>query len=78
MSEVSTVYYDPGNTASYSTSNKLRAAVKHAKPGKLKTCLEAEDAYTLHRPIRKRFPTNSYGVIISWTCGKLISLTSKI
>jgi transposase InsO family protein len=62
MSKASTVYYDPGNAASYSTLNKLRAAVKHAKPGKLKTFLEAQDAYTLHRPIRKRFPRNSYSV----------------
>jgi hypothetical protein len=36
--------------------------VKHAKIGKLKTFLEDQDAYTLHRPIRKRFPRNCYSV----------------
>jgi hypothetical protein len=56
------VYYDPLQEAAFSTLEKLKRAVGVAKPGEVKQCLEQQDAYTLHRPVRKRFPRNPYRV----------------
>jgi hypothetical protein len=60
----SNVYYDPRHPASYSALNKLPAAVKHGKKTRadLKQFLEAQDAYTLHKHVRKRFQRNPYSV----------------
>jgi hypothetical protein len=57
------LYYDAGKPSAFSTLNKLAAAVankkrKHAQ-GKIEACLLKQDAYTLHRPVRKRFPSNT-------------------
>jgi hypothetical protein len=49
---------------------RLEAAVKlqqsrkekQTKPGEIKAWLETQDAYTMHRPIRKHFPRNPYTV----------------
>lgn len=51
------IYHDPGHPAGYSTPWKLW----HAAGGDKKdaqTYLEGEDAYTLHRQARRRFPRN--------------------
>jgi hypothetical protein len=60
----SNMYYDPRHPVSYSTLNKLAAAVKHGKKTRadLKQFLEAQDAYTLHKHVRKRFQRNAYSV----------------
>jgi len=58
-------FYDPRNPASFSTFQKLYSTAKAqrgAEPGTVKTWLEQQDAYTLHKPIRKRFPRNPYSV----------------
>ena len=39
--------------------------------GELREWLEAQDAYTLHRPVRKRFPRNPYtvnNIMVVWEC----------
>jgi hypothetical protein len=70
----SNVYFDPGHVAGISTLDKLRRAVKHAKRSDVKSWLEEQDAYTLHRPVRKRFPRNPYSVsnvMDVWECDLL-------
>jgi len=58
-------YFDPIRDASFgSYQNLLRVAknlpgVEHSE---VKPWLEQKDAYTLHRPFRKRFPRNPYTV----------------
>ena len=41
------------------------------KPGGIKSWLETQDAYTLHKPLRRRFPRNLYkvnNVLEAWEC----------
>ena len=59
------VYYDPQHEAAFDTLEKLKRVAKNtgvAKPGEVKPWLEQQDAYTLHRPVRKRLPRNPYSV----------------
>ena len=63
----SKLYYVPSHTAGFSTFNKLHAAakqtgVKKHTASKLTAWLEKQDAYTLHKPVRKHFPRNPYTV----------------
>ena len=58
------LYYDPGKPSAF--LSKLQAAMKQLK-GKISTletqaCLERQDAYTLHKPVRKHFQRNPYTV----------------
>jgi len=73
MATISDLYYDEGSPIGFSTLRKLRAAevaeskTKKGKPqtvGSTKAWLEEQDAYTLHRPARKRFARNPYTVTI--------------
>lgn len=52
-------YQDPGHVGSFGGVNALYRAV-HGKVSKkdLKKWLQGVDAYTLHKPVRKKFPTN--------------------
>jgi transposase InsO family protein len=70
----SKVYYDPGPFAGFSTLDKLNRAVKDDKRTALKSWLEEQDAFTLHRPVRKRFHRNPYtvtNVMDVWECDLL-------
>ena len=55
------VFYDPEHAASFSTARKLKAAVGQ-NLGVIQRWLQEQDSYTLHRPVRKRFPRNPYTV----------------
>jgi len=62
------LYYEPARLTAFSTLRKLGVAVKKKKKKNIKhddirDWLEKQDAYTLHRPIRKRFARNPYTVI---------------
>jgi len=67
-------YYDPARSTVYSTLRKLGVAVKKKNNIKLDVIidsLEKQDAYTLHRLIRKRFARNSFtvnNVMDVWEC----------
>ena len=52
-------YYSPSNPASFSGLNKLSKVAKTPEPH-VKKWLEGEDAYTLHKQVRKIFPRNKY------------------
>jgi len=67
------LYTDPAAASAFSSLHKLQQAVRHAPsskqqttkkktPTQIKEWLETQDAYTLHRPLRKRFPRNPYTV----------------
>ena len=65
------LYSDPAEPSAFSSLHKLRKAVKHAsskqqiktlKPSQIKSWLQTQDAYTMHRPVRKRFERNPYTV----------------
>jgi len=81
MATISDLYYDEGSPAGCSTLRKLRVAeVAESKKGKLqsvcstKTWLQEQDAYTLHRLVRKRFARNPYTVTNvrdMWECDLL-------
>jgi len=70
MATISHLYYDEGSPAGFSTLRKLRAAeaAESKNNGNLQSVaatrawLEEQDAYTLHRPLRKRFARNPYTV----------------
>jgi len=47
-------------TVSHAPSKRTK--LKQKTPGQIKAWLETQDAYTLHRPLRKRFPRNPYTV----------------
>ena len=50
------VYYDAQHVAAFGTLQKLKRVAKKpgvAKPGEVKPWLEQQNAYTLHRPVRK-------------------------
>jgi IS30 family transposase len=64
-------YYEPARPFAYSTLEKLLAAVKGKSAGDARAWLEKQDAYTLHRRVRKRFPRNPYSVtnvMDVWEC----------
>ena len=57
------LYYDPLKAASYSGQRHLiRAARGNVTRNDVKRWLEEQDAYTLHRPVRKKFPRRMYSV----------------
>ncbi len=59
------IYYNPANPASFGGVTSLVRAVKSrggAKSKVVKQWLSEQDAYTLHKPVRKRFPRNRYTV----------------
>ena len=67
------VYYDSLHEEPFSTLDKLKRVAKKtgvAKPSEFKPWLQ-QDAYTLHRPVRKRFPRNPFSVdniMDVWEC----------
>ena len=63
--------YDPARPSAFSTLEKLQAAFGKNKKNSVRAWLEKQDAYTLHRQVRKRFPRNPYSVtnvMDVWEC----------
>lgn len=58
---LSKVYYDTSHPASFSGVENLWKAVSPAVSKKdVRTWLQSQDTYTLHKPLRRRFPRNKY------------------
>ena len=58
-------FYDPRNLCSFSTYEKIYRTAKTqsvVEPSAVKSWLEQQDAYTLHKPVLKRFPRKPYTV----------------
>jgi transposase InsO family protein len=58
---LSKLYYNPEHPASFSSVPKLVKASKSSKRD-VEKWLAGQDTYTLHKPVRKRFPRNPYTV----------------
>ena len=55
------VYYDPKHAAGFGSVEKLVKASKYKKRD-VEEWLAGQNTYTLHKPVRKRFPRNPYTV----------------
>lgn len=61
--ELEKLYYDPSHYAGYSaTANLSRAAKPNFSRNEVVDWLKSQDAYTLHRPVRRKFPRLHYNV----------------
>lgn len=57
------LYYDPAHYAGYSaTENLSRAAKSNFTRNEVVDWLKSQDPYTLHRPVRRKFPRLHYNV----------------
>ena len=60
------LFYDASKSSAFSNLAKLQAAIERQAEGKSvplpksRAWLERQDAYTLHKPVRKHFPRNPY------------------
>ena len=59
--QVRKVYYDPKHAAGFGSVEKLVKTSKHKKRD-VEEWLVSQNTYTLHKPVRKRFPRNPYTV----------------
>lgn len=60
-SQLSQVYYNPSHPAGFSGASRLKKVFKNKFNDKtIDEWLESQDTYTLHKPVRKRFPRNQY------------------
>ena len=55
------IFYDPDHPAGFGSVAKLASASKTNK-GIVNEWLSGQNTYTLHKPVRKRFPRNPYTV----------------
>ncbi|KAK4883675.1 hypothetical protein RN001_006994 [Aquatica leii] len=54
-------YYDPSHPAGFGGTNSLFRSVKNQSKYKdVSEWLQKQDAYTVHKPIKKKFPRNKY------------------
>jgi Integrase core domain len=61
--EIEKVYYNLSNPASFSTAEKIhKELLKKIPLAYIKQWLSAQLAYTLHKPIKKKFKRNSYNL----------------
>jgi len=56
------LYYELRQPSALSTFKELQCAAKTKSASDIRTWLQKQDAYKLHKPIRKRFPRNPYSV----------------
>ena len=49
-------YYDPLTPASFTGLTSFKSTVKHKEIQKLNNWISAQETYTLHRQIKKKFP----------------------
>ena len=56
------VYYDPSQPAGFAGVDALHATIRkkfpHLKRSTVRTWLEKQDVYTLHKPSRRKYPRN--------------------
>ena len=67
------IYYDPSQPAGFAGVDALHAAIRkkfpHLKRSTVRDWLEKQDAYTLHKPSRRKYPRNRvvvYGIDDQW------------
>ena len=62
MSSYEKIYYSPPHPAAFAGAANLKRFVSKNKQPKLRQWLEGQDAYTLHKPVRRKFPRRYYNV----------------
>ena len=65
------LYYNPAKPIAYSTLDNLSVALTKNSKSEVKAWLDIQDAYKMHRRVRKRFLRNHYTVtklIYVWEC----------
>jgi len=65
------LFFDPKRPSGFSTLKRLHAAARRKTAGELRAWLEAQDVYTLNRPVRKSFPRNPStvnNIMDVWEC----------
>jgi len=63
MKKLEKIYYKPSHAASFSGAPKLLHKTKKTIPkNKTIAWLESQDTYTLHKPLRRRYPRRFYNV----------------
>ncbi|XP_039305174.1 uncharacterized protein LOC120357765 [Solenopsis invicta] len=63
MKKLEKIYYEPMHAASFSGAAKLLRETKKSIPkNKTIAWLESQDAYTLHRPLRRQYPRRFYNL----------------
>ena len=66
------LYFDPSGETSFGSYGKLLRKAKTlpgARTSAVKPWLEQQHAYILHKPVRKRFPSNPYtvsNILVLW------------
>jgi len=60
--KLTAIYYNPEKPTAFSTLDKLAAAIPRKNKSDIKAWLEYQDAFTMHRPARRRFLRNPYTV----------------
>ena len=59
--EINEIYYDPAHPAGFGSINKLVKAMKgKMSKNDIKKWLQAQEPYTLHKPVHRKFPRNKY------------------
>jgi uncharacterized surface protein with fasciclin (FAS1) repeats len=68
------LYYNSSKPPAFSTLNKLAVALPKKNKSDVKAWLENQDAYTMYRPVRKRFlriPYTLTNLMDVWECDLL-------
>ena len=58
----SRLYYNPSKPSACSNLDQIAAAILKKNKSDFRAWLEQQDAYTKHRPVRRRFLRNPYTV----------------
>ena len=75
------LYYNPPRPSAFSNLEKVAAAISKKNKSDVRAWLELEDAYTQHRPVRRRFLRKPYtfpNVMDVWECDLLDVVTRKV
>lgn len=62
MENIEKQYFDPGHEAGFSGARNLIRLNRHIPIRQINEWLQKHDTYTLHKPIRKKFPRLYYNV----------------
>ena len=67
-SESGRAYYAPSHPAAYAGARRLKRATSKRKQAALAQWFESRNAYTLHKPVRRKFPRRYYNVAMVDDC----------
>lgn len=74
--KLTSIYYNLSRPESFSSLDKLVTASRPSQKAHVRSWLESQATYTIHRAARKQFPTNFYRVLRpdqTWECDLVIT-----